>query len=68
MTQENEFVISVNRDPLFLRFVNRARDPPPPLPLPLYDPLLMTWIALYYIDNISLSPDWKSKFILSLHP
>ena len=34
MTQENEFVISVNRDPLFLRFVNRARDPPPPPPPP----------------------------------
>jgi len=26
--RENEFFMSVNRDPLFFRFVNRARDPP----------------------------------------
>ena len=26
--RENEIFMSVNRDPLFCRFVNRARDPP----------------------------------------
>ena len=26
--RENEISISMNRDPLFFRFVNRARDPP----------------------------------------
>ena len=26
--RENEFIMSVNHDPLFFRFVNCARDPP----------------------------------------
>ena len=28
MIRENEFFMFVNRDPLFFRFVNRAREPP----------------------------------------
>ena len=28
MIRENEILLSVNRDPLYFRFVNRARDPP----------------------------------------
>ena len=31
--RENEFFMSVNRDPLFFRFVNRSRDPPARRPL-----------------------------------
>ena len=37
MIQENEILVSVNGDPLFFRFVNCARIPPPPPPL--YHPL-----------------------------
>ena len=40
--RENEILISVNRDPLFFRFVNRARDP-------LYDPLNRPLVSPRYI-------------------
>ena len=38
MIRENEILLSMNRDPLYFRFVNCARGTPPPPP-PLYDPL-----------------------------
>ena len=43
--RENEILISVNRYPLFFRFVNRARDPP------LYDPLNTTVTLHQLVPN-----------------
>ena len=64
------FFLSVNRDPLYFRFVNRARGPPPP-PTPgspsLYDPLLFQAVPVHIIIKFPyiVRPEWLKQRSLS---